>query len=393
MKGCKLTCFVSMGLFLLFLIVAPQGIAKEREVVIGYIGPLTGGAAFLGVDALNGALIAAEDINTAGGIDVGGKNYKLRIERYDDEATPAKAVAGLRKLKDRFDIPVVICDISGSAIAITEINQRLKVLWTGFATHPDITAKGNNLVLRSYPASGPTTALAVEGVVEVLKAKNFVVLSDAGDYGRAQEGQFRTQLEAKGVKHLATEWFDQRKDSDFRVLITKIKPLNPDAIVICAYDEPTGQIVKQMREMGLKTRTVTSTGFQTKGIAIAGWENLEGGFGVTGPTGFEPVPQSLMDYRVKYKKVFSGIPASYGENNYELVIAIARGMEKAGSVSDPYKIKTGMMAAVPVAKANRTAWIEKWEDNGEVTLWQKGILFKGSKRLDKYGKALTPPAY
>ena len=374
--------------------VTESGLAKEKEVTIGFVGPLTGGAAFIGVDALNGVLLAAEDINAEGGIVVNGEKYTIKIESYDDEATPAKAVAGFRRLHDRYEIPVVICNLSGSSIAITEINQRMGVLWTGFATHPDITAKGNKLVLRAYPASAPTTAYAVEGVVEVLKSKNFVILSDASDYGRTQETQFRTQLEAKGVKYLATEWFDQRKDSDFRVLITKIKRLNPDAVVICAYDEATGQIIKQMREMGLMAPSVTSTGFQTKGIQIAGWKNLEGGFGVTGPTGFDPPPQSLRNYREKYKKAYpKGIPASYGENNYELVIAVARGMEKAGSVSDPHKIKQGMMAAVPVEKKYRTAWIEKWEENGEVTVWQRGILFKGGKRLDKYGKELAPPEY
>lgn len=394
MKKCKLVCFLSIALCLLFLVPAQQCLAKEKEVVIGYIGPLTGGAAFIGVDALNGVQLAAESINAEGGIVVNGEKYTIKIESYDDEATPAKAVAGFRRLSDRYEIPVIVCNLSGSSIAITEINQRMGVLWTGFATHPDITAKGNKLVLRAYPASGPTTALAVEGVVEVLKAKKYVILSDASDYGRAQETQFRTQLEAKGIKHLTTEWFDQRKDSDFRVLITKIKQLNPDAVVICAYDEASGQIIKQMREMGLKAPSVTSTGFQTKGIEIAGWDNIEGCFGVTGPTGFDPAPHSLQRYRENYKKAHpKGTPASYGENNYELVIAIARGMEKAGSVTDPHKIRKGMMASVPVDKKYRTAWIEKWEENGEVTVWQRGILFKGGKRLDKYGKELTPPEY
>ena len=393
MKNRGVANLIIASLCMLCLLIPFESQAKENEAVIGFIGPLTGGAAFLGVDSLNGALLAAEDINTTGGIVVNGQKYILKIESYDDEATPAKAVAGLRKMHDRFEIPVVICDTSGSSIAITEINGRLGVLWTGFATHPDLTAKGNKLVLRSYPPSGPTTALGVEMVAKVLKAQTFAIMSDASDYGRTQEEQFRKQMEAKGMKHIATEWFDQRKDSDFRVLLTKIKQQNPDAFVICAYDEATGQVIKQAREIGLTAPSVTSTGFQTKGMEIAGAKNLEGGVGVTGPTGFDPPPQSLLNYRQAYQKRFGGVPASYGENNYELVFAIARGMEKAGSVSDAHKIRAGMQAAVPVAKENRTAWIEKWDDAGEVTLWQSGFVFRDGKRVDEFGKELAPPEY
>ena len=393
MKTKNIACMIVTS-FCLFMLIAPfETQAKEKEVIIGFIGPLTGGAAFLGVDALNGALLAADHINAAGGIVVNGRKYILKIESYDDEATPAKAVAGLRRMHDRYEIPVLICDISGSSIAITEINQRLGVLWTGFATHPDITTRGNKLVLRSYPPSAPTTFLGVEMVAKVLKAKTFAILSDSSDYGRVQEEQFRKQLEEKGLKHVATEWFDQRKDTDFRVLLTKVKQLNPDAFVVCAYDEATGQVIKQAREIGLTAPSVTSTGFQTKGMAIAGAKNLEGGIGVTGPTGFDPPPKSLLDYRTAYQKRFDGVPASYGENNYELVFAIARGMEKAGTVSDPHKIKSGMRAAVPIEKEHRTAWIEKWDDFGEVTLWQSGFVFRKGKRVDEFGKELTPPEY
>jgi len=393
MKKKRIVSLIVTSLCLLFLSVPFESQAKGKEAVIGFIGPLTGGAAFLGVDALNGALLAADHINAAGGIVVDGQKYTVKIESYDDEATPAKAVTGLRKMHDRFEIPVLICDTSGSTIAITEINERLGVLWTGFATHPAITTKGNKLVLRSYPPSGPTTALGVDMAVKVLKAKTFAVISDASDYGRTQEEQFRKQFEEKGLQHLATEWFDQRKDSDFRVLLTKIKQLNPDALVVCAYDEATGQVIKQAREMGLTAPSVTSTGFQTKGMEIAGAKNIEGGVGVTGPTGFDPPPQSLLNYRQAYQKRFGGVPASYGENNYELVFAIARGMEKASTVTDAHKIKAGMHTAVPIAKENRTAWIEKWDDTGEVTLWQSGFVFRDGKRLDEFGKELAPPEY
>jgi branched-chain amino acid transport system substrate-binding protein len=393
-KSVLIACIVMTSVFILTLVGPAAVAAKEKEVVIGYIGPLTGGAAFLGVDCLNGLRLAVDDINAAGGITVGGTKYLLRIEHHDDEATPAKGVAGFRRLKDRFNIPVVVNNISGTAVAITEINERLDVLWTGFAIAPIITNRGNKLVLRTYPDSSVTVAVAINALVKLKKPKTFAVLADASDYGRAQESLFKSGLLKKGLNHLATEWFDQRKDSDFRVLASKIIALKPDAVVVIAYDEATGQVIRQLREMGLTATTVTSEGFQSKGIAIAKPVNLEGRHvGAQGPVAFNPPPNSLADYRKKYRERFKAEPASYGENNYELLWIIARGMEKAGSVTDPRKIKEGMKAVVPIEKNRRTGWIEKWDNNGNVTMWLAEAQFLNGGWHNLAGKRLAPPEY
>jgi branched-chain amino acid transport system substrate-binding protein len=393
MKNKKIAWIALTTLSLLFVF-SSTSLAKENEVVIGFIGPLTGGAAFLGVDSLNGVLMAADDINAAGGITVGGEKYKIRIERHDDEATPAKAVAGFRRLKDRFDIPVVFSNVSGSTVAITEINERLGVLWVGFAIAPVITARGNQLVLRSYPESSVTVKVAVNALISAKQPKTFVIMADASDYGRAQEELFKNYLVEAGVQHLGTEWFDQRKDADFRVLASKVIGLNPDAVCVVAYDEATGQVIRQLREMGLTATTVTSEGFQSKGIAIAGVENLnDKHVGAQGPVAFDPPPESLANYRARYRERFRAEPASYGENNYELLWAVARGMEKAGSVTDPHKIRKGMKAAVPVDKDRLTCWIEGWDEKGNVKMWIGEGIFQNGKWYDLKGNPLSPPQY
>ena len=170
----KICCFLGvLSLLALLFSGAPEVLAKENEVHIGFVAPLTGGAAFLGVDSLNGCLLAAEEINAAGGITVAGQKYKIKIESYDDEATPAKAVAGLKKLKDLYDIPVVIDNVSGSAMAITEINERMGILWCGFARHQGVTTRGNKLVLRMHQPAPRDNEIVAQGAVEVLKAKKF----------------------------------------------------------------------------------------------------------------------------------------------------------------------------------------------------------------------------
>jgi branched-chain amino acid transport system substrate-binding protein len=357
---------------------APEVLAKENEVHIGFIGPLTGGAAFLGVDALNGVLIAADEINAAGGITVGGTRYNIKIQSYDDEATPAKAVAGFRKLKDLYDIPVLIADVSGSVMAMMEINERLGILWCGFARHPGITAKGNKLVLRMEQTVAKDTDILAKGAVEILKAKKYATLCDTGDYGRSLTAAFIKTMEARGATLLGSEWYDMRTDTDFRVQITKIKGLNPETIFIAAYDEATAQVVNQCRELGLTIPFVLQTGFQAKGQEITGPKNIEGCINMFGLSGVDPTPEALAIYRANYEKRYKRAAATYGENNYELLHIIARGMEKAGSVTDAHKIKAGMKAVVPIDKKHQTALLEKWEENGDGVMWREvGVYRKG----------------
>ncbi|PKN84989.1 MAG: hypothetical protein CVU51_09485 [Deltaproteobacteria bacterium HGW-Deltaproteobacteria-1] len=59
-------------------------IAGAAEIVIGFTGPLSGPAAEYGQDCVTGVDLAIRDINGAGGITVGGKNYTFRLEKMDD---------------------------------------------------------------------------------------------------------------------------------------------------------------------------------------------------------------------------------------------------------------------------------------------------------------------
>ena len=63
-----------------------------KEFRIGGSGPLTGGAASYGNSVKNGAAIAIDEINAAGGVKAGKDTYKLVLDFQDDEASEDKAV-------------------------------------------------------------------------------------------------------------------------------------------------------------------------------------------------------------------------------------------------------------------------------------------------------------
>ena len=93
---------------------------KDGDViVIGGSGPLTGDAASYGNSVKNGAQVAIDEINAAGG--VLGKQLKLVF--LDDEATEEGAIAAYSQLKDQKADVILGTVTSGSCLAITNLTN------------------------------------------------------------------------------------------------------------------------------------------------------------------------------------------------------------------------------------------------------------------------------
>lgn len=67
-------------------------------IILGSAISLTGKYASNGVDSKNGYDLAVQKINEAGGVKVDGKSYKLKVQYYDDESTPARTAQLLERL-------------------------------------------------------------------------------------------------------------------------------------------------------------------------------------------------------------------------------------------------------------------------------------------------------
>ena len=72
--------------------------ANENELVIGVVGVMSGPAAQWGLVNRYCTEVTAAMYNEAGGVEIGGKRYHIRVVIRDDELNPAKAVQGVREL-------------------------------------------------------------------------------------------------------------------------------------------------------------------------------------------------------------------------------------------------------------------------------------------------------
>ena len=95
---------------------------------IGSTGPLTGAAASYGNSVKNGATVAIDEINAAGGVKVGDKTYKLALNFQDDEAKEDKAVNAYNKLMDSGINVYMGAVTSGSSLALTDLTAKDNIL-------------------------------------------------------------------------------------------------------------------------------------------------------------------------------------------------------------------------------------------------------------------------
>ena len=342
-KGAILT---GMVLSLLILPLGSVFAGKAEMVNVAQIAPLSGGIAFVGVVALNSMKLAAEEINNAGGFKVGGKNYKFNIIGYDSEANPAKAVAGMKKLKSQHDLKFAFTLISGSTLAMLEQNEKMDVFIITAGQDPRITKKGNKLVVRLNSPASVAASLQAKSALKALGPIKFATLCDTGDWGRAYQGIFSKIFKEGGAKLVAEEWIDERTDTDFYPQLTKIKGKKVNAFFMAAHDDAGALIIKQTRELGMKIPIIIVHGFSSKGIKMAGSKNLEGCL-------FAPAAWDLQDgypgigkYKESYKKKFKKDTAIFGTGGYDGIYILKAAMEKAGTVSDTKKIRQAFLKTV-----------------------------------------------
>jgi branched-chain amino acid transport system substrate-binding protein len=354
----------------------------EEVINIGFCGPLTGPAAAIGIDSLHGAMIAAKEINDEGGVTVAGKKFKVNIQSYDDQGVAAKAVAGMERLKDKYNVPVIIQNISGSVMAMLERNEKMGILLIGFFKIPEATKKGNKLVLRHQQTIDEDAMGLARETVRILKAKTYAMISDTGDYGKTSVKAYQQAFEKLGIKLVANEWLDGRTQTDFRGQLTKIKAAHPDVIMLSAYDEASAGVIKQAHELQIKTPFAVSTGFAAAGEKITGPDLIEGYLRRVEFTNSVPPHPGVNRYRTQlypamgYKEAIGG----FGLNCYSSVHILAQAMQKSGTATDALKIRQAVSAVVPLPEKYNTTGVKGFRDDGDGILtgkigrYQKGKL-------------------
>ena len=358
--------------------------AAEKELLIGVNDSLTGPGAVYGLPQANSVQMAADEINAAGGIRAGSDVYKLRVISNDDKANPTEATNSVRKLIDRDGVKYLLgfcCSGPTSAVA-SFIDKENALMLVGNAAERAITAKGIPNLFRTRPPADFTGAAA--GVfVGKRGAKNVAVIGslDVGFYTQYLEA-FEREFAKAGGKIVAKETFGL-KDRDMTPQLTKVRALNPDALLVLGYVEPSAFVYRQATELGMKIpRYGFTSGSEEQFLKVATSEQMEGVWDLR-PTELtvEALAANAKTYVANYTKRFGAPPSPSSPYAYDQVYVLKQAVERAGSADDPKKVmaevrkvtipKEAVMKYLPVGGTMFDGNGQAYTSNGAFQ-WQKG---------------------
>ena len=323
---------------------ADTGSKSEKEATkadgdvftIGSTGPLTGAAASYGNSVKNGATVAIDEINAAGGVKVGDKTYKLALNFQDDEAKEDKAVNAYNKLMDSGINVYMGAVTSGSSLALTDLTAKDNILQlTPSGSAMDITKNLNAFRLCfTDPLQGKMIA---DFVLDQGYESVAVLYNNSDEYSTGVYEAFKDELNTKGQSALiVNEQSFTNDDVDFTTQLTQIKASGAKIIFVPAYYEAAAHIVQQAKQQGIDAAFVGSDGWDGILAQLTDKTQAEGAVFLSPFLASDPSAAKFTD---AYKKAYNATPDQFAADGYDSVYVIKADMEKAGSIESEDLIK------------------------------------------------------
>jgi len=304
-------------------------------VTIGAVFPLSGGVAFYGTESRDGAQLAMEQVNAAGG--VLGKKFNLLAE--DDEGDGAKAVNAITKLITRDKVSFVLgSSTSGATQAMTPLAQSSKViLISPSATNVNITKVGDFIFRACFidPFQG---VVGADFAYDTLNSRRAAILYDAGaDYNTGLAESFRNQFKARGGQVVADEAY-QSGDVDFNAQVTRIRAATPDVVYLPNYYNDVSLQAKQLRAQGINCALVGGDGWDS--LTDNAGDEILNSFWSSGFAADTTDPRGVAFVKA-FQARFNREASQFAALGYDTMMLVIDGIKAAGSF-DPTAVKNAM---------------------------------------------------
>ena len=353
---------------LLALVVVPLAISADQKVIkIGAMYPMTGRAGLYGLDSVDAAEMAIEEINSKGGV----AGYKLELINTDDKSKPDYAVMVAKRYIDQDKVHFLFGVVSSAVgLALTEVSKQNKKIFIG-TDHASTQLTVDKFQPYYFRVSNNTFQSMAAGALylkELKQTKPWETVAYIGPdyaYGHDQWDELRYNLDRMGIKYkVVGEYWPKLYAPDYTAFITSIIKDKPDVLVCGLWGGDTVAFIKQATPYGLFTKTLFCS------------PDAGGNYEVMSATGAElplglvlsarhhnnwPETQANKDYVQKFFKRTGRYPTYTAEGAYSGILAIAQAVEKVGNPDDTealVKALEGMKISLPEDPEGFTSYID-----------------------------------
>lgn len=354
---------------------------------LGNIGPLTGAAAIYGNATKNGAQLAVDEINAAGGSIQFEHNYQ------DDEHDPEKSVNAYNNLKDWGLQVLVGPTTTNPCVAVSaETNSDNVFELTPSASSNDViggqadadgnvtTARKDNVFQMCFTDPNQGTASAQYLAKKQLGTKIAVIYNNSDAYSTGIYKKFEAEAANQGLQIVSTSAFTDDNATDFSVQLNDAKNNGADLVFLPIYYTPAALILTQANGMGYEPDffgcdgmdgILTVEGFDTK---------LAEGLMLLTPFVATATDEKTSAFTKAYKDAYGDEPIQFAADAYDCVYVVKELLEKTGCTPD--------MSASDICDKLKAAIVDgytysgltgenmSWKDTGEVSKEPKGMVIK-----------------
>ena len=332
-----LTAAIALGLF-------SCAAFAEDVVKVGVFEPLTGANAAGGQEELDGIRLAQGLYPT---VKSGGKTYKVALAIADNKSDKVEAANAGQSLVDRDKVNVILGSWgSGLSMAAGPIFMAAKVPAIGLSCTNPLVTKGNPFYFRVCfidPFQGTVMATYAH---KNLNAKKAVLIREVSNDYSVGLCKFFTDSFVKltGDKNAIVATLNYNTgDQDFSAQLTQIKSLKADVIFAPGNYTESALIIKQARELGIKTPFLGGDTWEIAEFINVGKASVEGAVLSTFFDNDAPLTPNSKAFVAAYQKKYGKTPSGTAVLGFDGYLLAMAAIKRAGSI-DPGKIRDAIAA-------------------------------------------------
>ena len=333
MKTKKFTLAAAAALFALGM-----NVQAADPIKIGMMAESTGPNAEAGIYQINGAKMAIEEVNAAGG--VLGRPLELRTE--DNQSTNPGSVLAISKLTSAGDMTALIGSVRSTQIqAVSPTVKKAGLPMIVGGTDLGLTMAGNPWIFRARPNDGYSAKVIADYGVNTLKLKKWAIVHSTDAFGNGGKNNLVEALKAMGITPVTIQGFTSNSQ-DFTPIVLAIKQSGADVVSsYIANSTDVGIFAKQLRQLGVTATWVGSPSLSTDTAMKLAGDALYGTYSIADyAVDSSPVTK---EYAEKYKAKYKVEADLYSAWAYDAVKLYAMAINNAKSTK-PDAIKAALHA-------------------------------------------------
>jgi branched-chain amino acid transport system substrate-binding protein len=338
------------------------------KIVIGALHPTTGANAADGQQMDNGAQLAVDAINAAGGIkSLGGA--KLELAKGDTQGKADVGQSEATRLIQGGAVALIGTFQSATSANVAAVAERNKVPFVmSVSALDDILQKGYHYSFRLQPNASAMGKQGASALIDMSKqaghpVKKVAFLYENGNFGQAALKAFRAEAQAAGVTVGPAISYDAFSVSDMTTQITQVASSGADTLAVAGYYRDSLLISQAIAAVKPKLNAVF-------GVADGGYDQPQ--FVTDAPGGganyfnanfhWDVTNPDAVALAKTYQAKFGQTVRTSAVFSYDAVMVIAQALEKSGSV-DKSKLRDAIAA---------TSYKPLVVSNGPITFDGKG---------------------